>query len=110
VAVTTLYPLVDQLVAANGWDTRSRRTPLNVLSTGEINAVATTLFGWRQEVALRITGTTEGATVDMRSASLTNFHDFGENGLRIERFMLDLDNAVTLYLRDAPAAPVSDEN
>jgi hypothetical protein len=105
-----MFTLVEQLVAERGWDVRSRRVPLNALGTGQLNAVATTLFGWRQEVALRITGSTEGSSVAMRSASLTSFHDFAENGLRIEAFLVDLDNRVTLLLRDAPVAPVTSED
>jgi hypothetical protein len=109
VPVADMFTLVEQLVAERGWDVRSRRVPLNTLSTGQLNAVATTLFGWRQEVALRVTGTTEGSSVAMRSASLTSFHDFAENGLRIEAFLVDLDNRVTLLLRDAPIAPATSE-
>jgi hypothetical protein len=44
----------------------------------------------------------------MRSASLTSFPDFGQNGQRIEAFLLDLDNQVTLMLRNATPAPAAD--
>jgi hypothetical protein len=40
----------------------------------------------------------------MRSASLTAIHDLGSNGQRIEEFLTALDNAVTLLMRDNPAA------
>jgi hypothetical protein len=32
----------------------------------------------------------------MRSASLHNLHDLGENGRRIEEFLAALDNQITL--------------
>jgi hypothetical protein len=38
----------------------------------------------------------------MRSASINAPHDFGSNGTRIERFMVNLDNEVTTLLRDNP--------
>jgi hypothetical protein len=110
VAVADMLTLVDQLVATRGWEVRSRRVPLNAVDTAQVNAVAATLFGWRQEVAIRIAGSVDGSTVAVRSASLTDFHDFAENGLRIEAFLLDLDNHVTLALRDAPAAVAADDN
>ena len=73
---------------------------------GELNAVITTLLGFREEVAIRVNGTADGTTIAMRSASLSTFPDFGENGQRVEAFMLDLDNQVTLMLRNAtPAQP-----
>jgi len=64
-------------------------------------------------VAIRVTGAADGTTIAMRSASLSTFPDFGENGQRIEAFMLDLDSEVTLMLRNAtPAQPAdtSDSN
>jgi hypothetical protein len=86
---------------------RTRRAPPTALDTGEINAIAVTLFGWRDEVAMRVTGTAQGSVIDMRSVPLGGFHDFGENGKRIEEFLLALDQKITLTLRDAPQAPTT---
>jgi hypothetical protein len=105
-----MFALVESLVASRGWEMRARRAPLNTVDTGQLNALATTLLGWRQEVAVRVAGAVDGSTIDMRSAALTDFHDFAENGARIEAFLLELDNQVTLMLRDAPVAPVADDN
>lgn len=107
--VTRTYPLgivpafglVQSLVAQNGWDVRMLREPGEV---GQINAQVLTLPGWREEVVIRVTGTMENSTVDMRSASLHALHDFGSNGLRIEAFLGALDDAVTTLLRDNPGA------
>ena len=101
-----MFDTVAALLDDRGWDVRARREPQNELDSGQFNAVITTLLGFRQEVAIRIVGSSDGATIAMRSASLSSFPDFGENGARIEAFLLDLDNQVTLMLRNAaPAAP-----
>jgi len=95
------FDLVDQLVSANGWDIRMLRQSEEL---GQINAQIMTLVGWREEVVIRVTGTATQSTVNMRSASLHAWHDFGDNGLRIEDFLGALDDAVTGLLRDNPEA------
>ncbi|HZY68957.1 MAG TPA: DUF1499 domain-containing protein [Devosia sp.] len=105
-----MFEVVGRLVEAQGWDVRATRAPIGPLGTGYYNASVTTLLGFSQEVALRVVGSAEGATVDMRSASLSTFPDFGENGQRVEAFLLELDNEVTLMLRNAPAQPAVAED
>ena len=109
VDATAMFPTVDNLVPERGWDVRIQRAPPTALDTGQINAIAMTLFGWRDEVAIRVAGTAQGSTIDMRSVPLGGFHDFGENGRRIEEFLLALDQKITLTLRDAPQAPAAGE-
>jgi hypothetical protein len=99
-----MFEVVEALFDAEGWDLRARRAPLSALDGGQLNAVVTTLLGFQQEVAIRVSGAADGSTVAMRSVSLTGHPDFGENGARIERFLLALDNQVTTLLRNAPAA------
>jgi hypothetical protein len=101
-----MFDVVDTLIEAMDWDVRARRVPTGPLDQGQINAVVTTLLGFAHEVVIRVVGTADGAKVDMRSASLSAFPDFGENGQRVESFLLELDNQVTLMLRNAPAQPV----
>jgi hypothetical protein len=101
IAAPDMFDAVAALVDDREWDVRSSRKPATPLDSGQINAIVTTLLGFRQEVAIRVTGATDGATVAMRSVSLTPMPDFGENGQRIEAFLLDLDNQVTQMLRDA---------
>ncbi|MDB5507406.1 MAG: hypothetical protein JWR75_2044 [Devosia sp.] len=98
------FAIIDNLVASRGWEVIDRQPPVGVLGIGTINALETTPFGWRDEAVLRVRGDTAGTVVDMRSASISGFHDFGANGGRIETFLLALDNAVTLLMRDNPAA------
>jgi hypothetical protein len=109
VDATEMFTIVDDLVEARGWDVRTRRAPPTALDIGRINAIAVTLFGWRDEVAIRVTGTAQGSVIDMRSVPLGGLHDFGENGKRIEEFLLALDQKITLPLRDAPQAPTTPE-
>ena len=98
------FALVQLLVTGNGWDVRFLREPGAGGEAGQINAQIATLPGWREEAVVRVTGTAAGSAVDMRSASLNALHDFGSNGLRIEAFMMALDDAVTTLLRDNPNA------
>jgi hypothetical protein len=104
-----MFEVVGRLIDAQGWDVRATRAPLDALDTGQYNAVVTTLLGFSQEVAVRVAGGADGATVDMRSTSLSSFPDFGENGQRVEAFLLELDNQVTLMLRNAPAQPTAQD-
>jgi hypothetical protein len=99
-----MFEIIGQLVLDRGWEIRHRRVPTSVLGLGRINAIATTLLGWRDEVAIRVTGDPTGSTVDMRSVSLAAIHDLGSNGQRIEEFLVALDTEVTLLMRDNPAA------
>lgn len=106
IAAPDMFDTVAGLVDDRDWDVRSSRKPTTQLDSGQINAIVTTILGFRQEVAIRVTGSADGATVAMRSASLSAVPDFGENGQRIEAFLLDLDNQVTQMLRDAaPGGP-----
>ena len=100
-----MFELVATMVEQRGWDIRAQRIPQTPLAEGQINAVATTLLGWREEAAIRIEGDPQGSIVAMRSASLHPGHDLGENGRRVEEFLTALDERVTLLLRDAPVAP-----
>ncbi len=84
------YTQVEQLIDGRGWDVRVRRAP-GIGRDGQINAMAMTFMGWRDEVVVRVTQTSDGAQVDMRSASLHGVGDLGKNGLRIESFLQDLD-------------------
>lgn len=108
IAAAQMYDLVSAMVDARGWEIRTRRVPLTDLDTGQLNVVVTTLLGFRQEVAIRVAGGADGTTVAMRSTSLSAVTDFGENGARIEAFLLELDTQVTDLLRSAPTATATE--
>ena len=98
------YDVVLRMVTDRGWDIRLQRAPATPTGSGEINARVVTLAGWREEAVLRVAGTATGASVDMRSASINAFTDFGSNGSRIEDFLVALDTEITTLLRDNPNA------
>lgn len=102
---TQMFATIEDLVDQRGWEIRTRRQPSAALDTGQLNAISVSLFGFRDEVAIRVADTPTGSTVDMRSVPLSGFHDFGENGRRVEEFLLALDQTITLLLRNAPQAP-----
>jgi hypothetical protein len=52
---------------------------------------ATPIFGFMDDVALRLRATEEGTEVDMRSASRVGQHDLGQNARRITQFFAALD-------------------
>lgn len=99
-----VFQLVEGLSAAREWTVELRRVPQALSDAGQLNAVATSLFGWRDEVSIRVRGAGNGSRVDMRSVSRSAIHEPGANGHRIESFLLDLDNAVTVTMRDSSAA------
>lgn len=98
------YDIVLRMATDRGWDIRRQSSPTTPTGTGQINARIVTIAGWREEAVLLVTGTPEGASVDMRSASINAPHDFGSNGQRIEAFLIDLDTEITTLLRDNPNA------
>jgi hypothetical protein len=61
-------------------------------------------------VAIRVREDADGTSVAMRSAQLTGLpHDLGSNGLRIEDFLVALDNEVTLVMRNLPPPTTGDD-
>ena len=111
IAAAQMFAIIVSLVEDREWELRARREPQTPLASGQVNAVATTLLGWREEVAIRIQGSPQGSVIAVRSAALHPGHDLGENGRRIEEFLGALDRQVTLLLRSVPvdAAPVEDD-
>jgi hypothetical protein len=101
-----VFALAEDQARESGWNIRLSQPPQTPLDEGRLNAVVTTLLGWRDEVSIRIRGGTGGARVDMRSTSFSPIHEVGSNGTRIEKFLVALDGAVTVLLRDtASGAP-----
>ena len=98
------FALVEKLAADNDWSIVRLQRPGGGAATGVLNAVAATVLGWRDEVAVRVIADTAGSVVDMRSAALGRSEDFGGNGQRVEQFLLALDAAVTSQRLNAPAS------
>lgn len=75
------------LVKDRGWAVLSADP-----AESEIEAIATSrLFGFEDEVAIRVTGTDSGARIDMRSRSRLGQIDRGANARRIAAFLSDLE-------------------
>lgn len=104
-----IFELVSALVTAEGWDVHQSRPPDETDPVGLVTASATRLLGFEDEVAIRVRGAASGSSVDMRSVPRFVFPDFGENGQRIEKLLLALDDRVTKLMRAVPAAPADAE-
>ncbi len=89
-----VYDIVQKLIAKRKWLVVDARAPLGARGAGTIEAVArTTLFGFREDVAIRVTPARDGSRVDMRSASRYGFNDFGANARRVRALLDDIDDA-----------------
>jgi len=76
------------LIAARDWQ-------LAEASPTTLEATATTRwFGFKDDVVIRLTDTSDGVRVDMRSASRLGKSDLGTNAQRIQDFLEDLQRAV----------------
>lgn len=94
------------IVAKHGWIVLGSQRPDGPDEIGRIEAVATTpIFGFRQDVVIRIVPDGEGALVDMRSAARNGAHDLGADADRIRAFFVDLDASLQgISEEDQPAA------
>jgi uncharacterized protein (DUF1499 family) len=74
------------LVRARGWEILAANQ-----DEGRIEAVASTfLYGFKDEVAIRVTQSATGSRVDLRSRSRLGRNDRGANAKRIRAFLADL--------------------
>ena len=77
------------------------------LRDGIIEAVARTpILGFRDDVVVRIRPTSDGARIDVRSASRYGRHDFGTNANRVRNLIDDIDDVLaTPQPAKKPAPP-----
>lgn len=81
------------LVEERGWEVLSADP-----AESQIEAIAhSRLFGFEDEVAIRVTETDTGARIDMRSRSRLGQIDRGANARRIAAFLADLETAFTQH-------------
>ena len=79
----------ERAARAMGWDIVAV-----VAADGRIEATDTTLlFGFKDDVVIRVTPGATGSRVDVRSLSRVGRSDFGTNAKRIRRFMQQLEAA-----------------
>ncbi|PFG10825.1 DUF1499 domain-containing protein [Marinobacter sp. LV10MA510-1] len=83
------------LIAARGWKL-AEASPATLEETAiTLEATATTRwFGFKDDVVVRLTDTSDGVRVDIRSASRLGKSDLGTNAERIQDFLEDLQHAV----------------
>lgn len=91
----TVLETVRELVTDRGWRLLSPVSPVDGLSGTTVEAEAHSfLLGLPADVAIRVEERGDATFVDMRSASRFGRHDLGENAMRIERFLNDLDERI----------------
>jgi hypothetical protein len=80
------------------------RAPQPAIRDGIIEAIARTpIMGFRDDVVVRIRATSDGARIDVRSASRYGRHDFGTNASRVRNLISDIDDVLALPQKPAPA-------
>jgi uncharacterized protein (DUF1499 family) len=79
------------------WRIVVERAPQAGRRDGQIEAVARTpIMGFRDDVAVRIRTTSDGAIIDVRSASRYGRHDLGANARRIRSLLEDVDEEIAV--------------
>ena len=95
VSAARVYIEARTIVDQRGWKVLGDAAPSDADPSGSIEAVAQTLlFGFRQDVVIRIVPEGDGTRVDMRSAARGGAHDLGSDAERVRHFFADLDNAL----------------
>ncbi|WCN08947.1 DUF1499 domain-containing protein [Marinomonas mediterranea] len=84
----SVYAAAVDLMNEKGWQIVSKYP-----TAGIVEATArTTIFGFRDDVIVRIMEENDYVRIDMRSCSRMGVQDFGENAERITTFLNDLKN------------------
>jgi len=82
-----VYSAVRETVKQLKWKVIGEQAPA-ASKTGYIEAVDRTwLFGFTDDVAIRVTGSPKAAKIDIRSSSRFGLHDLGRNARRIRLFL-----------------------
>jgi len=84
-----------EVVKTRKWAVIDERSPQGGRRDGRIEAVArTTIMGFRDDVVIRIRRSSDGAVIDIRSASRYGQRDFGSNARRIRSLVEDIEEEV----------------
>jgi hypothetical protein len=106
-APAAVFGIVAAIVRDEGWQVLREDPPDDNGQGGQINVLATTLFGFREEVSIRLDPTSAGTAVAVRSVALTALHEAGANGMRVAGFLAELDTRIAAaQQRPATAEPV----
>jgi hypothetical protein len=98
------WRVVDARPPQGGPPAANARAPASAGRDGLIEAIARTpILGFRDDVVVRIRATSDGARIDVRSASRYGRHDFGTNAKRVSALISDIDDVLALPPKPAPA-------
>jgi len=93
--LTEVYMAVRETAKELNWKIIGDQSPETARS-GYIEAVDRTwLFGFTDDVAIRITGSARAARIDIRSSSRFGQHDLGRNAERIRTFLAQVKTRLT---------------
>lgn len=82
-SVSDAYAAAKSAVTAAGWTIVTDDPASGVLEATE----STFWFGFKDDIAIKVTGTVRGATVDARSISRVGMSDLGKNAKRLRGFL-----------------------
>ncbi len=92
-----VYDATLELINKRKWRVVDARTPQGGRREGRIEAVArTAVFGFRDDIVVRIRPAPDGSRVDLRSASRYGRTDFGANASRIRALAEAIDETVNV--------------
>lgn len=98
------YEAALEIVSKRKWRVVDARSPQAGRRDGRIEAVARTpVFGFRDDVVIRVRPAPDGARIDFRSASRYGRIDFGTNASRIRALAEAVDDTLSV---DTPKKPV----
>jgi uncharacterized protein (DUF1499 family) len=90
--LTDVYSYVSETVKSLKWKVIDEQAPEPGRS-GRIEAVdRSMIFGFTDDIVIRVTGSQKDAKVDIRSSSRFGQHDLGRNAQRIRLFISDVKN------------------
>jgi uncharacterized protein (DUF1499 family) len=91
------YEEAVKVITRRKWRVVVERAPQAGRRDGQIEAVARTpIMGFRDDVAVRVRPLSDGAVIDVRSASRYGRHDIGANASRIRGLLEEIDEAVSV--------------
>jgi uncharacterized protein (DUF1499 family) len=91
------YDAVLKVIAKRKWHIVDARPPQGAAPRdGLIEAIArTAILSFRDDVAVRVRATADGARIDVRSASRYGRHDLGVNAARVRALIEDVDDVLS---------------
>jgi uncharacterized protein (DUF1499 family) len=104
VSAQEAYDAVMKVITKRKWHVVDARPPQGAAPRdGLIEAIARTpILGFRDDVAVRVRATHEGARIDIRSASRYGRHDLGTNAARVRALIEDIDDVLATPAKEKP--------